>query len=173
MKALRDAIPEIDRQAFSRYIAAQAADIPRAGETVFVYASVGGEVQTGGLIRALWEKGCRVCLPRITGKGRMEAVEYRPGEALESDRYGIPTPTVGEFVPPEEVSIAFVPALAFDDSGNRLGYGGGYYDRWLARSGARRVLLAYASQRVDPISVEEWDVPMDAVVTERGMTAFR
>ena len=173
MKALRDAIPEAERRERSRYIWKTAAEMAQPGEKVFVYASTGSEVQTGELIRALWDKGCRVCLPKITGRGTMDAVEYGPGDVLKSDRYGIPAPENGTVIPPEEVQAAFVPALAFDARGNRLGYGGGYYDRWLALSGARRILLAYGLQRADSVFAEEWDIPMDAVVTEREILRFR
>jgi len=172
MREVRDAIPEADRQAFSRRICDRAAQLVCPGETVFVYASVGSEVHTGGLIRALWAKGCRVCLPKITGKGCMVAVEYRHGDTLQSDRFGIPAPAAGKTVPPEEISAAFVPGLAFDQAGNRLGYGGGYYDRWLAKSGARRIGLAYAVQRIGQVPAEAWDIPMDMLVTEADLVNF-
>lgn len=173
IKAMRDAIPAGDRQEFSRCICGEAVNMAHSGESVFVYASVGSEVLTDELIRALREKGCRVCLPKITGRGCMEAAEYRPGEKLQCDRFGIPYPVNGEVIPPEEIAAAFVPGLAFDAAGQRLGYGGGYYDRWLARSGARRIGLAYGCQLIEAVAAEARDIPVDALVTEHGLVRFR
>lgn len=173
MRAVRDAIPSELRKTVSRRICAAAAELVRPGETAFVYASIGSEVQTEALICALWTKGCRVGLPLITGEGRMEAASYAPGDALQRDRYGIPAPMHGETIPTAQIDVAFVPLLAFDGRGNRLGYGGGYYDRWLARTNARRIGLAYARQFVERISIDEWDWPLNVVLTEEREFCFR
>lgn len=173
MRAVRDAIPPEQREAFSQQICAAAAELVQPGEMVFVYASIGSEVKTGGLIRTLWAKGCRVCLPQIIAEGHMEAALYAPGDALERDRYGILAPIHGQIIAPEQVKTAFVPGLAFDGAGNRLGYGGGYYDRWLARTKARQIGLGYVRQLVERVPAEPWDVRLDAVVTEQEKRRFR
>lgn len=167
MRALRDGLPGKD--AASEKICNTAAELAEAGETVFVYASVGSEVQTGRLIDLLHKKGCQVCLPVIAGRGVMHAAVYAPGDALETDRFGIPTPVSGRIVLPEAIDIAFLPGLAFTPSGTRLGYGGGYYDRFLAGTKARRIALAFAAQLVERLYADAWDLPVHGIVTEAGL----
>ena len=166
MRIVRDGIVSHAEQ--SHIICQRASKMAKAGETAFVYASVGSEVDTGELIRALREKGCRICLPIITGKGQMEAALYLPGEKLVSDRFGNPVPENRVRIDPQEIDVAFVPGLAFTPSGERLGMGGGYYDRFLLRTKALRVALAFEEQMVRTLPVEPWDLVMDVVVTGTG-----
>ncbi len=137
------------------------------GESFFVYLSFGSEAGTGELIRALLSRGKQVCAPRIDGE-TMRAVPY--GEHLEKGKYGILQPPNGEERP---CSIALTPLLAFDGEGFRLGYGGGYYDRWFAaHPDVLRVGLSYEGQRVERLPREETDVRLHAVVTELGVLRF-
>lgn len=168
MRRKRDEIPEKQRAAASAAISIAAAQRARPGETALVYASVGSEVDTTDLIAALWGMGCRVCLPVAEGCGIMHAVEFAPGDSLVRGRYGIAVPANGAVVPPEEIGVIYVPGLAFDRVGNRLGQGGGYYDRYLAGTGAQLIALAFAAQLVDRIAPQAWDVPVDAIITENG-----
>lgn len=168
-RALRDGIDPSLRREWSARICAFAAEIAAPGETAFVYAAVGSEVETEQLIRSLRQKGCRVCLPVVRGKGHMDAAVWAPGDRLTAGQYGIPAPESGETVPPQQIDIAYVPLLAWDLSGARLGYGGGYYDRFLIQSPARRFALAYSVQQAAALVRQAWDVPMDAVITEAGI----
>ncbi len=137
------------------------------GESFFVYLSFGSEAGTGELIRALLSRGKQVCAPRIEG-GAMLSVPYK--EPLEQGAYGILQPPTGE---ERTCAVALTPLLAFDGEGYRLGYGGGYYDRWFAaHPDVLRVGLAYAGQRVERLPREETDVRLHAVVTELGVLRF-
>jgi 5,10-methenyltetrahydrofolate synthetase len=93
---------------------------------------------------------------------------WRPGTAMTKDRYGIPTPAAGEFIPPQALLI---PLAAFDAAGFRLGYGGGYYDRTLAclRPRPLAIGVGFELSRVDSIDPEPHDGRLDAVVTEAGV----
>lgn len=173
LRRMRDEIPADERKTMSGRICRTALEQVSGGEMVFVYASVGSEVDTWQLIQALQERNCKVCLPKVCGKGCMDAVLYRSGAQLLSDRFGIPVPADGAVVSPEGIDIVFVPGLAFDDSGNRIGYGGGYYDRFLARCPARRIALAFSRQIIAEIAPAEWDRPMDAIITENGKIALQ
>ena len=136
-------------------------------ESFFVYLSFGSEVSTKGLIRALLARGKKVCVPRIEG-GVMRSVPY--AEPLEAGAYGILQPKGGEET---ACRVALTPLLAVDGEGYRLGYGGGYYDKYFARHpDVLRVGLAYAGQAVERLPREKTDMPLHAVVTEKGVTRF-
>ena len=167
MRALRDAIPEQERACASKRICERAASLVAPGATVLVYAAFRSEVDTQALIGALWQKGCRVCLPLVGEDGQMEAAQIWPGEALARDRYGIPTPDPAHVLPPEALDVIFAPGLAFDARGGRLGYGAGYYDRYLARTRCPRYGLAFSAQIVGDVCASTWDEPVDDVITER------
>ena len=129
--------------------------------TFFIYLSFFREAPTDGLIERLLADGHRVCCPRIEN-GNMLAVEY--GEDFALSDYGIREP-VGE-VYQGEIDVAVIPFLAVDKQGNRLGYGGGYYDRFLETSTAKRVAFGYAFQVVREVPTESWDQKMDVIVTD-------
>ena len=136
-------------------------------ESFFVYLSFGSEVSTKGLIRALLARGKKVCVPRIEG-GVMRSVPY--AEPLEAGAYGILQPKGGEET---ACRVALTPLLAVDGEGYRLGYGGGYYDRYFAaHPGVLRVGLAYAGQAVRELPRKRTDIPLHAAVTEEGVTRF-
>ena len=98
---------------------------------------------------------------------------YRPGEKLVANRFGIPEPPHrrGNTLSAKQLDVIFLPLVGFDAAGNRLGMGGGFYDRTLSQLPARnRPLLAglaHDVQRVDKLPVQRWDIPLDAVVTDR------
>ena len=132
----------------------------------FVYLSFGSEVGTLSLLQMLIDRQKKICVPRIEA-GRMRAVPY--SDKLERGPYGILQPEAGD---EETCDIAFAPLLAFDGSGERLGYGGGYYDRYFAsHPQVLRVGLAYAGQQ-GAWRAEDGDVPLDAVITEEGILVF-
>lgn len=136
-------------------------------ESFFVYLSFGSEFSTKGLIRALLARGKRVCVPRIEG-GVMRSVPY--AEPLEAGAYGILQPKGGEET---ACRVALTPLLAVDGEGYRLGYGGGYYDRYFSlHPEVLRVGLAYAGQAVERLPREKTDMPLHAVVTEKGVMRF-
>lgn len=137
-------------------------------ESFFIYYSVGSEVDTHAVIEALLRAGKTVCLPKIVGK-EMHAVRYE-GEALETGAFGIPAP-VGADMP---CSVALVPLLFVDKKGNRLGYGGGYYDRYFAAyPQIIKIGLCYAGQVLSQqLPKENTDVPLDGMITENGFFSF-
>ncbi|MBO5046570.1 MAG: 5-formyltetrahydrofolate cyclo-ligase [Clostridia bacterium] len=134
----------------------------------FVYASFGTEAGTEGVISALFQADKQVYLPRIEGENMLSA-RYKEGERLTRNRYGIDE-AQGEA---GECEIALVPLLAYDEKGNRLGYGGGYYDRYFLKNpSVLRVGYAYYGQKAEQIPTEAHDVLLDAVLTEKGIFVF-
>lgn len=132
------------------------------GRSFFIYLSVGAEVDTRQIIDSLLAAGKTVCVPRIV-RNKMSAVRYSGGE-LPKGAFGIPAPICGEDMP---CDVAFVPLLAADEEGYRLGYGGGFYDRYFAEHpDIKRVGLAYSFQIVKSLPRSGTDVPLHAIITE-------
>ncbi len=139
----------------------------RAAGTVALYHALPGEVDPSGAARALHRRGATTLLPRVAGDG-LELSAAVPEEELAPGFGGVGEP-VG---PPHrgEVDVVVVPGLAFTPAGERLGQGGGHYDRLLARLPERtlRVALAFAVQVVDSLPTGPLDEPVDVLVTEDG-----
>ena len=150
----------------------------RPGSAISLYVDRTPEVGTAPLRALARERGCRVYLPRITdfAAGRMSL--YRDlGRPMRRNRFAIDEPRGGERLAPEGLAVALMPLVGFDEAGNRLGNGAGYYDRLLARRHGRRgapvlVGVAFECQRCPPLEAMPHDVPLDAVVTERGIQHF-
>lgn len=186
-----EALAELSRLAQANLMA-QAAW--RAASGVALYQATKNEVDTGLLLRAALESGKKVFLPRVRKgeRGAMDFVRCRGGHELVCGAYDImePAPQLPACVfaspaecPPDAESIYASPALfiipgvAFDRHGRRLGFGGGYYDRFLTspvlRGHSLFVGLAYSFQVVDELPAESWDQPMQALCTDAGYLEFR
>ncbi len=167
----RRAIPPAEREALSAIICDRAAGLPAFGtaETVHVYVGVGGEVRTLPLLEEAWRAGKRVVCPRIGIDGRLESRQIRSPEDLVAGPRGLrqPDPETTVLVPPEEIDLVVAPGVGFDRQGRRLGFGGGYYDRFLSSTGASRLGLAFSLQIVDRIPQGPGDEPVHWIVTER------
>jgi 5-formyltetrahydrofolate cyclo-ligase len=174
MRDLRDRIPLDDREAMAREIERRLSEVDalRRARTVLLFASFGSEVPTGGIMADLDRRGARVLLPFITDGGQMAAGEHRLGEPLVRSGYGPPEPEAGpggrREADPEEIEAVVAPGLAFDRSGYRLGYGGGHFDRYLARlrTGAHRIGIGFHQQVVDRVPHGPGDERLDLVVTD-------
>ena len=171
--ALRDALPPDLRKRHSGRIARQILSSERwqAARTVFCYVSVGSEVDTRTLLDAALAAGKRLLTPRCRPGGSMDACSLDALTGLCPGRYGIPEPP-REAPPaaPGEIDLALVPGLAFDRSGGRIGFGCGYYDRFLAQCPAFRVGLCFPEQvRTDLSPAAPWDQRMHALALPHGI----
>ena len=118
-------------------------------KTLATYLSMGHEFSTASLIQAALQDGKRVCVPRTYPQGRMEFVEYDP-DILEKTRFGLLEPNEkGQLVDKAEIDLIHVPGLVFQSKGYRIGYGGGYYDRYLADFAGKTVSTIYSIQQGD------------------------
>lgn len=135
--------------------------IYQAARCVMLYRAMPGEVDLSALIEAA---GKEFCLPRMEGDGIMCARRYASGDRLEKNAWGIWEPT-GEVVPAQSIDLVLVPGLAFDARGGRLGQGGGYYDRFLPRTKAWRIGVAFEEQIIHQVPQEAWDIPLHGVCT--------
>jgi 5-formyltetrahydrofolate cyclo-ligase len=143
----------------------------RRASALMVFLSYGSEVMLDDLIRWAWREGKRIAAP-LSNPGTRELIPCRIDsfEDLESGHYGIREPKVASAkpFPREEIECVLVPAVAFDRRGYRVGYGGGYYDRFLPGvPQAARIGIAFACQIVEQIPPDPHDVTVDGIVTER------
>jgi len=140
---------------------------------VAMYKAIPGELDTDALARRAWSEGKVVLLPAVVDRGLVFR-RWREGDALVRGGLGVRAPSPARpVVPIGEASLVFVPGLAFDRRGGRLGRGAGYYDRALAGLGASAastpvVGLGFALQLVDDVPMTPLDVRLDAVVTDEG-----
>ncbi len=157
----------------SRIIRQRLLDLLNGFDTVMVYASKTPEVETKDLIADLNRRGVRVVVPIIERETCSLRLSYLPDPAvLVPSTFNVPEP-IGHELParPEEIEAVVIPMLAFDTEGNRLGYGAGYYDRFLCRHPhLQRIGIAFSCQRLEKIPAEKNDVKMDCIVTETGTT---
>jgi 5-formyltetrahydrofolate cyclo-ligase len=149
------------------------------------YWAIGGELPLHA-VQANLPATLRWCLPVLHEDGRLRFREWSAGQALEPNRHGIPEPAAGPLRAADELAVVLVPLLAFDAKGDRLGQGGGWYDRSFAFRRTERdhapspdrtlvprlIGIAYDCQQVDALEAADWDVPLDAVVTPSAFHRF-
>lgn len=144
----------------------------RDRKRIAAYSSFGHEVSTGPLLAGLLASGFLLTLPVVDKLAQKMEFRYVDNlNTLTPGVYGILEPQEGRLCPPEEIELFFIPGLAFDLKGNRLGRGGGYYDRYLStvRPSAFKVGLAFQLQITDTLPVDPHDVKVDALITENGI----
>ncbi len=140
-----------------------------AAATVAFCWPMRGEYDARDLVGTLRERGAVVALPVVVAPGQpLEFREWHPGMALAIGPLGIPHPATSPAVTP---TVALIPVNGWDQAGHRLGYGGGFFDRTLASRPKRPVAIGvgYEMARIETIRPQAWDVPMDWMVTERGV----
>jgi 5-formyltetrahydrofolate cyclo-ligase len=146
------------------------------GRRIALYLPMPEEFDSLPLVDLALRRGCEVLVPRVdpsrSGRMRLHRLEGR----LIANRYGIPEPASGSPVEARWAHVVFTPLVGFDRTGARLGMGAGYYDRLLAFRrlrqawrGPRLVGLAYHFQELDHLPLRPHDIPLDWVVTERGL----
>jgi len=146
------------------------------------YWAVRGEVPLNLAVASLHSRSQKYFLPVLDKNASrlLRFAEYRTGDALKPNRFGIPEPQDVAPIDAQQLDVVLLPLLAFDARGNRLGTGGGFYDTTLAflrgRKQVARPLLVgvgYAFQQVESLTSEDWDVALDYVATERELIDCR
>ncbi len=133
---------------------------------IAIYCSTRGEVDTYGLMEHwFWDEQIMIYAPRIKGD-TMDFFRITSFKDLTIGAYGILEPTTQEKADPEELEVIIVPIVAFDKYKHRIGYGKGYYDRYLTLTPAKKIGIAFSFQETDEISVDSFDVDCDIVITE-------
>lgn len=172
LRRKKDAMRPEERLEKSRSICRHLMEILGKNETVMVYTSKEKEVNTEPLIQALFAQGNPVVVPIIVKEDVSLRLSYlRDFSVLVPSTFGVPEP-IGNEIPanPDDIDTIILPMLGFDRAGGRIGYGAGYYDRFLSGNrNLRKVGIAFACQEVEDLPLEENDVRMDSVVTEDGV----
>ena len=170
----REALPSEERTRCSqRILDATARWILREGfDAVMLYLNMRSEVETTGLLEKLLDAGKQVCAPVVDTK-RVELIPRRIQHlktGLVRHRYGMLEPSKAcPLFPVEHLQLIVVPGIAFDRNGYRLGYGKGFYDRFLTKCPhAVAIGLAYGVQLVEDTFPQAWDVPVQHIFTETG-----
>lgn len=164
----RDAVPVDVREERGKRVVERFLGLPEVqrASTILLFSTFGSEVPTAALIRHLHERGVGVALPRIEGAD-LVPVAYAPGDPTTTTSFGAEEPVDGTALDPRSIDVVAVPGVAFDRGGRRIGYGGGYYDRFLRDLRAFRVALVFGLQVVNEVlPAGRFDVPVAAIVTE-------
>ena len=133
-------------------------------DTVYLYLPYNQEIRTVPILEYALAEGKRVAVPKVYGK-EMKFIYISGMADVAPGLWGIPEPVLDGPVAENPHALVIVPGLAFDREGNRIGYGGGYYDKFLSREREHpTVALCYGFQVVESIGKEEWDVPVDLVL---------
>ena len=167
--AARDAIDPADRARAAVAVADRVLALPEivGATTVLAFSSFGSELSTLPLIDALVGRGVVVGLPVIVD-GNLEGRSWRPGEPTSETWFGAQEPVGGDVIDPSAIDVIVTPAVAVDPAGRRVGYGGGFYDRFLprTRADAFRVAVVLPEQLVrEELPAGAFDLRVHAIVT--------
>jgi 5-formyltetrahydrofolate cyclo-ligase len=172
LRLRKEAMIPKDRLEKSHRICLHLMKIIRNSETVMVFTSKEKEVNTEPLIHTLFAQGNPVVVPIIVKEDVSLRLSYlRDFSALVPSTFGVPEP-IGSEIPAaaEDIDTIILPMLGFDRQGGRIGYGAGYYDRFLSKNrNMRKIGVAFSCQEVGSLPVDENDIPMDYIVTEDGI----
>ena len=142
-------------------------DCIRNAACVMAYCSYKNEPDLMSFVHALLDMGKHVSLPYVTGDDSLIAVDYNDESVMKSNIFGIPEPVIRNESEKVEPDVVLVPGVAFDEALNRIGYGVGYFDRFLKETDALKVGICFDMQIVPCITTQPHDVRMDIVVTEK------
>lgn len=169
----RDALPRAAVEMMSRNICRSFIQLPmvRDSSSVMIFLSFGSEINTDYIIRWLWQRKKRVFVPLCKPKTReMDIIPITTFDDVEPGYYGIREPKghLRQRAAKTELDLIVVPAVAFDRSGFRVGYGGGYYDRFMTGLNIPKIGLAFSCQLIPEVPRDQYDQAVQGIVTEQG-----
>ena len=169
---MRAAIPDEQHREASEKIAQLflESDFYKNADTVLLYLSINREVRTRALVDQILADKKRLALPVCYDMGKMTFKYITSRDSLVKGKFSAPEPddTCEEYVGGVP-TVCVIPAIAFDKQGYRLGYGKGYYDRYLSRFNVLRVGFSFDELFVDSLPHGRYDAACDAVITEKGV----
>jgi 5-formyltetrahydrofolate cyclo-ligase len=138
------------------------------GQVVAGYVAIGSEADPAKLLTAAVERGCTLALPHVTSTlSPMRFLQWQPGDPLETGPFSLSQPNAD--APQLTPDVVLVPLVAFDARLMRLGQGAGHYDRALSvLIDVSAVGIGWSVQQADNLPADPWDIPLDAVLTERS-----
>jgi 5-formyltetrahydrofolate cyclo-ligase len=170
----RDSIPHSERTQKDRAIKKSLFDLKefKNARTILMYVSFRSEVDTTSYLADIVNMGKQLVVPLVKSKQKTLALyKIKSTSELSPGYMGIPEPTAGKdcLISLNEIELAVIPGSGFDPEGNRLGYGGGYYDRLLSKAETHitTVALAFEEQIKENIPAEPHDIKMDIIITDK------
>lgn len=141
-------------------------------KTIMTFVSFSSEIDTRKLIEKAWDENKKIVTPLAKLKERrLELYYIESWDQLQAGVYGIlePIPDEGRLVCASQIDLVIYPGVAFDNKLNRLGYGGGFYDRFFSRlrKDCNRIAITYDMQVIESVPTDEYDIPVDKVITEK------
>ena len=177
---LRDRVDPILASAYSNVIFSKVKKLPvyEKARTVMFYLTYGSEVATDSMISSALDEDKSVVVPAIQnpGDGKMFAVRISRLEDAYQSVYGIRQPEINQedLIGKDEIDLVFVPGIAFDYEGFRIGYGKGYFDRWLSGIVPEKTIgLAYDFQITDKMPTGKYDLPVGTIITEKRIIQIK
>jgi 5-formyltetrahydrofolate cyclo-ligase len=144
----------------------QALDFFREARRIMMYIPIRGELDFTPYFEELYRNGIELSIPVLDEEDEeLMAALWTPEEVLVPKKYNIMEPEMPKFVDLQHLEVVIIPGVAFDQNGGRLGFGKGYYDRFLKTCHALRVGMAYDFQVLPEVPTNELDVPMDYIIT--------
>lgn len=172
MRQKREALTPAERLEKSSAICRHVLRLIKNGDTVMVYSAKELEANTKPIITTLLGQGNPVVVPIIVKADVSLRLSYiRSLSVLVPSTFGVPEP-IGNEIPasPKDIHTILLPMLGFDRNGDRLGYGAGYYDRFLAANPQiRKIGIAFSCQEAERVPVDENDIHMNCIITEEGV----
>lgn len=171
MKKRRATLDAVWSLAASRKVAERITSLPefKRADVICCYLALSGEVDSQAILDAAWKVGKKVAVPAARDDGEYYPAWLTPSESVTTGRFKVRQPTVPFWAKPDRFDFVVIPGLAFSEKGVRLGHGAGFYDRMLARLGAKvecKAGICFSFQFLPEVPATEQDVGMDLVVTE-------
>lgn len=146
---------------------------------IAIFLSQDGELATQLLIEHLWQNNRQVYLPIILNNGELGFALYDAKTKLTPNKFNILEPSKPQYIEPKQLDLIIMPLTCFDTAGNRIGMGGGYYDKTLSFKNKQPTKIspllvgwAHQCQKTDQIKTHDWDIPLNAVITEVNLYRF-
>jgi len=168
-KALRRAVEHKEQKDKAICNELRESSLYKNADTIMFYISMADEVDTKGIINCAFADGKTVLVPKVTGKTEMKACVLTGEESLEKNKLGVLEPEKPVFAQNTEPDLIVVPGLAFSKKGVRLGFGGGFYDRYLKNTDCKTIGLCYDVCLTDELIKDKNDVDVEYIITEKGI----
>jgi len=172
LKQSRASIPAEIRTSCSQYIQQNLVSLEeiQAANSLFMFISYGNEIHTHDLLKYFLNQGKILAVPKILPSKTMIAVPFNRWEDLIPGELGILTPS-RDTPYPGDFDVVITPGLGFTLKGHRIGYGRGYYDKWFASHPVNhKIAICFEEQIVDKLPIDDYDIRMDMIVTEKRIT---
>lgn len=182
LRTARKALNVSQQQHAAKRVCQQLKAMPavQQAKNIALYLSEDGEVCASDFIQWCWREDKAVYVPIVRAGNTLLFARYHLGSEMRQNQFAISEPIVNEdeLIAPEQLDLVLMPLVGFDEKGNRLGMGGGFYDRTFeflrkdTQSKPELIGLAHECQKVSELDVESWDIPLRTVVTDEAVYQF-